>query len=235
MQHWTYLLPIFLVFGLFVWLNFDFSRDAYEERTASGHRGGIRHGFPFVLWDSGIDARASEAGTLKLSIREYGGWVWSGVALNGGSLLLALLGSVACSRVLRRAAFQKQPDGDALVAHAWVHPLTPVVLMTLAGTLLWVNLTPETEIVLRDNGSMDFEQSLGWPLTHYKAHQPRLNASARHYTPEVILAHLRARPDAAFRFAHWYEERLVGNILIGVVVALGAAGATERALKRRES
>ena len=78
------------VLGLFVWLNLDWSRDAYVHREASGWRGGVRQGFPMHCRDAGNETTVTvSAEGLLLHFRPYGGWHWPGLAADLAVFALA--------------------------------------------------------------------------------------------------------------------------------------------------
>jgi hypothetical protein len=222
------------VVGLFAWLNFEYSRDAYEAHIDGAHRGGLRHGFPLAAWDGGDEASASIVDEeLSLKMGAYGGWQFGGLAVD----ILVFIGALAAVCVVSESLAgnaSPQPAQRGLSLHPAVYP----VIFLSAAALLWANTDVRTRLIENKDGTHDFQQDMGWPFCIYLASNPNfepVRPPEKIPTKDERLLFLQANSGAWFKRAHWNKGYIVLNIVTGLTIVLGLAGGIQFFLRRPEN
>ena len=224
------------MFGGCLWLNFEYSRDPYENNTGGGWRGGIRHGYPFVLWDSGREAYTqSDNGGLGLYSRSYGGLVVSGFIANAAVLIATMTaGGLLLEWALRRRA-ERHPQAALFssLQGRRLHARTLAALFGVAGLLLWLNLRVDTDYTGQP-AARNYEQTMGFPLTMYTASQPVLSQvpAPIRVSGAATLIYLQDNPNVWYRIARYEHPHIVFNVVFAAFVLGLVAYANERLVRR---
>lgn len=219
---------------LFVWLNLDYTRNAYNDHVGIAWRGGMCCGFPLSAWDSGQASLVRAVNDqLNLRIVTYGGVKWAGLAANVLVLGMALLG-VAWSVEVLRARMMGAKESTPR-KHQRMHAASYAAALCMAALLFWVNARHEIQQIER-NGKPDFKQTYGWPLDVYSANAPRdaVYAHAASLSMEMV-AYLEAHPKAWYKIAGWKMQNITWNLLICVGMVMVTAVVSEWILTRRRS
>ncbi|MCY3023996.1 MAG: hypothetical protein NTW87_33875 [Planctomycetota bacterium] len=230
---------VLAVLGLSVWLNLDWSRDAYVEPLDNAWRGGLRQGFPLCWWDAGLETEATAVGDqLALNRREYGGWQWSGLAADLLLLAVAAMGAAFVTERVMRARARRQPREQSAAevpAAIAIRPITVVVAAVVLVSSVSYNLITFT-MTARD-GTKEYAQVMGWPFTTYSASSPVLKglarAGGRPLTQAQVVAYLDSHQRVRWRLAHWHTEGIVLNSVTIMILVIGSAFACEAYLRRR--
>jgi hypothetical protein len=213
---------------LFLWLNLDASRDVYCRQIADGWQGGLQHGYPLLLWDSGIGYLAPQEGGVR--ILPYGGWLWFGLAVDLAAFAVALFATWFAGEWLqRRLTGPRRPP-------AAVRPVrlaTALVLLAVAAGAVLVNLRVHIRVYPSVTAQAQFEQHMGWPLAFFEATGPYRMKKARNEAEAVPVAWTSYTRDDLPGFSNWYFGYLVGDIFIGLALALGSAAACEGLARSR--
>lgn len=219
---------------LFVWLNLDYTRNAYNEQQNAAWCGGMRCGFPMTCWDAGQASLAGVVkGNLNLRIFTYGGVHWLGLAVNVLLFTMAMLGLAWCVEVLRaRITVAKQ-----ILPRTYqrLHGASYAAALGMAALLLWVNAQHEIQQIQRA-GKTDYTQTYGWPLDFYYAHEPApgVYRSAAERSLEMV-AYLEANPNSWFTKAHWNTQNVTLNLMACVALIVLTAFACERIMAWRRN
>lgn len=217
---------------LFVWLNLDYTRNAYNDHVGIAWRGGMRCGFPLSCWDSG---QASLVGVvnerMNLRIVNYGGVQWAALAVNVLVFGMALLGVAWSAEVLRaRVTVAKE---SVPRTYRRMHAASYAAALSMSALLLWVNARFEIEQFER-NGKPDFRQTYGWPLDVYSANAPKDAVYAHAASLSMgMVEYLEAHPRAWYKRAGWNTQNVTWNLLICVGLVMGTAVVSEVIVARR--
>jgi len=217
---------------LFLWLNLDYTRNAYNEHIGQAWNGGMRCGFPVTCWDSGQASSAGVSGDkLLLSMKDYGGVLWHGVVVNSLILCMTLLGVAWSLETARTTLFV--PKMETPRTYRRMHPASYASAACMAALLLGVNARFEIQKV-EVGGKTDFIQTSGWPLDAYSARKPSKHEYAKARKAESsMLAYLESNPNAWFTKARWNTQNITWNLLICVALVLATAMASEWLFARR--
>jgi hypothetical protein len=231
------------VFAVFVWLNFNSSRQQYLEKHGESWRGGLRHGFPIAWWDAGIDTRGVlQNGVLYLDSKPYGGWRAGGICCGLAALFASLAVSAAgCERIIRalrpsaRSSDLSEMDRRANRAVP-IRPVTAFVAVALLAGLTTANLTLRTEPRDEQNAAAGFTQSMGWPAMTFLASEPYLRGMETAGRPAVEIVHyLENHPQTYWTYTHWHSMGIVLNVICCTLLVMAVACACEWVLRHEAS
>jgi len=212
---------------LFVWLNFDYTRNAYNDHVGIAWRGGMRYGFPLSAWDS---EQASLVGVVndQMNFRmiTYGGVQWAGLAVNVLILGMALLGVAWSAEVLRARVIGTKEIAPR--KYQRMHATSYAAALCMAALLLWVNAQHEIQEI-ETKGKRDYQQTYGWPLDVYSANAPKDAVYAHAESLSLgMVAYLESHPNAWYKFAGWNTRNITWNLLICVGLVMVTAAASEK-------
>jgi hypothetical protein len=224
------LLVLLPLLSVLVWLNLDYTREAYDAHGGGAWNGGVRYGFPMVLWDGGFETRVTiTPDGPRIARQHYGGLQPAGLVVD----LLVACGALALVVWLLHQS-PVLPDGTSSARARLdipLHPLTCLLALALGGGLLWANLSTDVQVVQQPDGGIDYCQEMGWPLFVYRAHQPHLRLADSKGTPRFtqsqVLSYLRTHPNSWYLNSHWFFGRLTLNIVLNLALIVAASAAWE--------
>jgi hypothetical protein len=214
--------PLAFVFALLaltfcLLANFGSSRQGYmEQRQPHAFTGGVRFGFPLVMYDGGTEYAVSQTGAI--SIRDVGGVRWLAV---GANLLLGLvcIGVAGLGGQMLGERFLNRVSVNAGL-HALPTASAALVFLVVSGAFLAANLTQSHTRRELETGLL-VELRQGFPFTMYLLRKHTV--AVADLDPAIeITSEQREKGWVTQWYSHWYTGHVVWNICLGGAVSIMA-------------